>query len=129
MRHRANIFLLVGGVNEKNILISGPTVEGFGSVSSRPRVPRSVSPGTPDIGTGGLDLALIGGDPCNVDLLLFCLYKNHLFRGRNAGYAWLEEDGRYLRIVIVMFIHITISLLILSWQVSLRWQGLARGGQ
>ena len=34
------------------------------------------------------------------------LYKNHLFRGRNAGYAWLEEDGRYLRIVIMMFIHI-----------------------
>ena len=63
MRHRANIFLLVGGVNEKNILISGPTVEGFGRVSSRRRVPRSVSPGTLDIGTGGLDLALIGGDP------------------------------------------------------------------
>ena len=67
------IFLLMGGVNETNtnILVSGPTVEGFGSVSSRPRVPRSVSPGTPDIGTGGLDLALIGGDPCNVDPLLF----------------------------------------------------------
>ena len=37
------------------------------------------------------------------------LYKNHLFRGRNAGYAWLEEDGRYLQLVIVMFIHIIIS--------------------
>ena len=59
------IYLLTGGVNETktNILISGPTVEGFGSVSSRPQVPRSVSPGTLDIGTGGLDLALIGGDP------------------------------------------------------------------
>ena len=57
------------------------------------------------------------------------LYENHLFRGRNAGYAWLEEDGRYLRIVIMMFIHIIIALLILSWQVSLRWQGLARGRQ
>ena len=47
------------------------------------------------------------------------LYENHLFRGRNAGYAWLEEDGRYLQLVIVMFIHIIIVLLILSWQVSL----------
>ena len=59
------IFLLMGGVNKTNtnILISGPTAEGFGSASSRPLVPRSVSPGTRDIGTGGLDLALIGGDP------------------------------------------------------------------
>ena len=57
------------------------------------------------------------------------LYKNHIFRGRNAGYAWLEEDGRYLQLVIVMFTHIIIVLLILSWQVSLRWQGLARGRQ
>ena len=57
------IFLLTVNETNTNILVSGPTVEGFGSVSSRPRVPRSVSPGTQDIGTGGLDLALIGGDP------------------------------------------------------------------
>ena len=69
------------------IIISGPTVEGCGNASKEPQDQRSVSLGTHSTGTGGLDPALTGE-------LRIVLHIHHRRRGRNAGYAWLEEDGR-----------------------------------